>query len=445
MGLQLTSNDQVLALAPDASAASAGKKLAQSKHWKSLGQSTESLWGECQGSGKNPYQVRIDLATLTITCSCPSRKLPCKHALGLLLLAVDAPEAVPMQEPPEWVTSWLARRAAAGKRRDTKETPKVPNTPPSSTQKKNAEKRLVQMTKGLDQLDLWLHDLMHNGLASVETEPRAFWENQKARMVDAQMQGIGNRILRMAEIPHSSSNWPEKLLAELGKLTLLTHSFRHIHQLEAALQIDIRQLVGEPIKQEEVSTLGQTITDDWLMLGQRVSTEDKLRRQSTWMLGAQTGQEALILQFAFGMSTFSEVFAPGNHQCADLTFWPGASLQRARIEARRGEIRPLRERLPGAATIEDFLKQVAKTLARQPWQERFLCTLRDVTPVCLNKGTHWYIRDTTGAALPLAKSEDQHWRLLALAGGHPMDFAAEWDGETLLPLGMLVDNAYYLL
>ncbi|HET7640167.1 MAG TPA: SWIM zinc finger family protein, partial [Ktedonobacteraceae bacterium] len=112
MGLQLTSDDQVLALAPDSSAASAGKKLAQTKHWKSMGQSTEALWGECQGSGKDPYQVRVDLANLAIACSCPSRKLPCKHALGLLLITVDTPKVVPTKEPPEWVSSWLAKRAA---------------------------------------------------------------------------------------------------------------------------------------------------------------------------------------------------------------------------------------------------------------------------------------------------------------------------------------------
>ncbi len=445
MGLQLTSDDQVLALAPDSSAASAGKKLAQTKHWKSMGQNTEALWGECQGSGKDPYQVRVDLANLAITCSCPSRKLPCKHALGLLLITVDTPKVVPTKEPPEWVTSWLAKRAAVSKRKEAKETPKAPGTPPTAAHIKNAEKRVAQMTKGLDQLDLWLHDLIRNGLASVESQPHTFWENQKAKMVDAQMPGIGNRVLRLAEIPHASSNWPEKLLAELGKLTLLTHSFRQIHQLEPALQLDIRQLVGEPIKQEEVSTLGQAITDDWLILGQRVSTEDKLRRQATWMLGTQTEQEALILQFAFGMSPFIEVFPLGVRQCADLTFWPGASLQRARVEGRRGEIVPLREPLPGVETIEGFFKRVAKILARQPWQERFLCTLRNVTPVCHNNGSRWYIRDTTGAVLPLAQSQGQYWRLLALAGGHPVDFAAEWDGETLLPLGMLVDNTYYLL
>ena len=43
------------------------------------------LWGLCAGSGKNPYQTIVDLSGPAYKCSCPSRKFPCKHALGLLL------------------------------------------------------------------------------------------------------------------------------------------------------------------------------------------------------------------------------------------------------------------------------------------------------------------------------------------------------------------------
>ncbi len=85
-------------------------------------------------------------------------------------------------------------------------------------------------------------------------------------------------------------------------------------------------------------------------------------------------------------------------------------------------------------------------LARQPWQERFLCTLRNATPICHDtgkQGKQWFIRDSSGFVLPLTK--DEHWRLLALSGGHPVDFAGEWDGESLYPLGILVDTRYYLL
>ncbi len=43
--------EQVLALAPDASSASAGQGLAAIKKWSGIGQSDRAIWGLCQGSG----------------------------------------------------------------------------------------------------------------------------------------------------------------------------------------------------------------------------------------------------------------------------------------------------------------------------------------------------------------------------------------------------------
>lgn len=298
------------------------------------------------------------------------------------------------------------------------------------------------MLNGLDRLDLWLNDLVRNGLASVETQPARFWEGQAAQMVDAQVPGIANRLRRMAAIPNASPDWPEKLLAELGKLALLTHAFRLHEQTESMLQVDIRQLVGWTIDQEEINARGEVVTDDWLILGQRINDVEKVREQRTWMLGKQTGRAAMVLQFAFGQTPFPEVFPLGSHQIAELVFWPGVTPQRARMKERRGEIQPIQSRLQGADTIETFLQSVAAALALQPWQESFLCVLQDAIPLC-DKGQRWYMRDKTDAALPLGKGD--HWQLLALTGGMPVDIAGEWNGETLFPLGVLVESTYYLL
>ncbi|WP_345024954.1 SWIM zinc finger family protein, partial [Nonomuraea roseoviolacea] len=53
------------------------------------------LFGECEGSGATPYQTCVDLDGPAYRCGCPSRKAPCKHALGLLLVwsAGDVPAA----------------------------------------------------------------------------------------------------------------------------------------------------------------------------------------------------------------------------------------------------------------------------------------------------------------------------------------------------------------
>jgi uncharacterized Zn finger protein len=111
--------EQVLALAPDASAAAAGKKLGTPAPWQNLGGNDDAYWGECKGSAL--YQVRVARADLAAKCTCPSRKLPCKHTLGLLVLAATMPSALIATQPPEWVMEWLVRRGenAARKATDT--------------------------------------------------------------------------------------------------------------------------------------------------------------------------------------------------------------------------------------------------------------------------------------------------------------------------------------
>src|SRR6185312_249073 len=173
------SSDQVLALAPDAASAAAGRKLANTRHWKSLGRGAGAAWGECQGSAL--YQVRTELASLAVTCSCPSRKLPCKHGLGLLLLLAAGDREVPAADPPAWVVAWLAKRAAAAEATHEPQAPKPARKAngasegPSADQIKRQRQREALVASGLDSLDRWLNDLVRTGLAAVETQPATFW------------------------------------------------------------------------------------------------------------------------------------------------------------------------------------------------------------------------------------------------------------------------------
>lgn len=442
--------EQALALAPDGAAASAGRKLGSPKTWRNLGSSEEALWGECQGSAL--YQVRVDLGDLTTKCSCPSRKFPCKHALGLLVLAATEPAILPQGDPPEWVAEWLQRRAAKGEQasgrageRATSETPEASTDEKAKAAKssaKKADQRLKRVVGGLDVLDRWLDDLVRNGLASVEAQPASFWEGQARRLVDAQAPGLAGRVRRLAAIPHATPDWPARLLDELGRLTLLAHAFRRLDQLEPALQEDVRSLIGWTLDAEEVAARGETVRDDWAVVGQRITTEDRLRTQWSWLAGQQSGRGALVLQFAHGATPFKEAIAPGTHFAADLAYWPSAYPQRALLRERRGPPSPLAAVPPGAATLAAFLYRFAQGTARQPWLDRDLALLRDVVPICGGESA-WVVRDAEGAALPLAGGD--HWRLLALSGGHPLALVAEWDGATLTPLGTMAGGTYHLL
>ncbi|TMC39224.1 MAG: SWIM zinc finger family protein, partial [Chloroflexi bacterium] len=104
--------EQVLALAPDPSAAKAGRELGAERRWTNLGRSESALWGECKGSAAQPYRTSIDLGEPAFKCSCPSRKFPCKHGLGLFLIYAARPASLAEGKAPDWVEAWLADRQA---------------------------------------------------------------------------------------------------------------------------------------------------------------------------------------------------------------------------------------------------------------------------------------------------------------------------------------------
>ena len=437
------SPEQVLALAPDAASAAAGKKLGNAKSWQMLGQSAEALWGECQGSAL--YQVRVDLRDMATRCSCPSRKFPCKHGLGLMLLAATAPAALPRGVPPEWVDEWLQKRGATEAKRETKAKPEptAPVDPTAQAKRTGAakEKRLAQVLRGLDGLDLWMNDLIRNGLAGLELQPATFWEKQAARMVDAQAPGIAARLRRLAGIPNASPDWPERLLRELGRLALLTHAVRRLDALDPALQEDVRQAVGWTLKEDDVVARGEAVDDDWFVLGQRTTNEDRLRVRRTWLVGRATKRSALLLQFSAAGAPFGEMLVAGSYQPASLVYWPSAYPQRALVLERRGNPRSIVGDLPGAVSVEDALHAVAKALGRQPWLDRFALVLRDVTPILDHAG--WRVQDAARGALALERGD--YWRLLSLSGGRPVQLVGEWNGSALQPLGVLVEGDYYLV
>ena len=435
------SSDQVLALAPDTSSAAAGKKLANTRHWRNLGQNAEAAWGECQGSAL--YQVRVELATFAVKCTCPSHKFPCKHGLGLLLLATNAAD-VPTAEPPDWVAQWLSRRAtsaASAHKPDQQEKAASPAT--TGQQIRRAQKREALVLRGLDTLDLWMNDLIRNGLAHAETQPSEYWEHQAAQLVDAQAPGLAGRVRRLASIVGQQEDWPEKMLDQLGRIALLTHGYRQGETAGAELREDIRQYVGWNVSKDELLSAGEKITDDWYSLGQWDYKEDKLRAQRTWLVGKGSRRYALILQFAMPGSPYAETLQAGVKQVGDIYFYPGAAPIRGFFADRRSDIFALTDMAMGHETIEEFLLWQAELLARQPWQEFFPLVLREVTPIFRRSDGGWFIRDRTGAALPLRAGNP--WLLLALSGGAPLDFAGEWDGETVLPLGATTDGRYHAL
>ena len=431
--------EQVSALAPDSSSAAAGKKLMGLKNWPELGRSDEALWGKCQGSAV--YQVRVDLANMGSSCSCPSRKFPCKHALGLLMLAASSPDAIAPASAPEWVDEWLSKRRARDEKKSVEAT--QPAKPvDEQAQQRRAEQRESRVQEGLERLDLWMQDLVRSGLAGVEGKPASFWDEQAKRLVDAQAPGLASRMARLATIPGSGRDWPERLLSELGRTRLLLRAWERIGELDPAVQSDVRQAIGWNVSQAELESAGEAVQDAWGVVGQWTDDDGRLRTQRSWVVGRESGRMGLVLQFAPGTQPFGEAILPGTEQRGTLVFHPGASRQRARFGTREGTVSAVTERLPGCDAIEAFLTGVSEQLARSPWLSMFGCVLRDVTlaPGAGAEAGAWHVVDSDGKALPLHGRA--HWTSLAITGGQRFDLAGEWDGRGLRLLGLMNEGRY---
>lgn len=285
---------------------------------------------------------------------------------------------------------------------------------------------------GVDGLELWLADIERDGLARVQTQPPAFWERQAARLVDAQAPGLAARVRALGAIPTSLPDWPERVLAGLGRLALLVHAFRRLDELDPHLQHDVRRLVGWSLSSDEVTELGEAVRDHWIVAGQVEEKDGRLIAQRTWLLGRDTGRSALVLQFVPSSGgSFPYVGSFGTIQEMELRFWPSAFPQRARIEQRWGTAEHY-TRIPGFDSIDAFFKWMAKAIARLPWYDRSVCVVHGVVMVRGGEGA-WHVRDESGRGLSL--TDGDHWPLLAMTGGRPFTFIGEWDGERLRPMG----------
>jgi hypothetical protein len=437
--------DQVLALAPDSASAKAGQGLASPGKWVSLGRGGRSVWGECQGSGKLPYRTQADLSGPAFNCSCPSRKFPCKHGLGLLLLLAANPGRVAEAEPPAWVTEWLAKREASAEKKATKA--QAETEPPDAEtaarreadREKRAAKREDRVRAGLQELQTLLGDVLRQGLAHAKQQPTQFWDGAAARMIDAQAPGVARRLRSLPGVFASGDAWADRTLEEMGALQWLLHGFAQMDSLPDGMRASVRSAIGWTFAESELT---EPVSDRWQVIGQRLEEEDRLRVQRTWLVGTQTGRFALSLSFAAMNQPLDVSLVVGTEFNAQVVFFPSAAPLRATVREGRTEAASI----VTPAAQPDFahsLDVTATLLAGDPWLERIPWFVRDCVP--FHRDDRWQLRDAQGATVPLSRTFQNAWPLRALSGGRSLTVFGEWDGRALLPLSAMADGRLVLL
>ena len=419
--------DAVLAMAPDDASVKAARGLASPGRWQVLGCDDAAAWGLCQGSGAKPYQVRVDLSGPTCACSCPSRKIPCKHALALLLLMAQRREAFAGGDRPDWVKEWLEGRRQRAEKKEESGTKKKSASPASA--KKEAA-RLERMRSGLEELERWMNDQVRQGLSTLSGHYEE-WNRLAARMVDAQAPGLAARLREMASLVDRGEAWPAVVLGRMGELQLLAEAFFRRERLSSAEWADVRSALGYLPDKDSVLGGDDRAHDVWSVIGVSVAEEDRLWRRRVWLYGRTSGRMALILDFSHGVRAFEPAFLPGDAVRMTLAFYPGASPLRA-VVADAPVSETVSEPLP-RFTLSEALADMARRVAANPWQR--LLPLFFGGARLIRRNEAWLLRVEEGGTLPLILDDGEAWKLLARGGGRPLVVCGEWDGNALLPVG----------
>ncbi|MFL4906513.1 SWIM zinc finger family protein [Streptomyces sp. MMS24-I2-30] len=427
--------DQVLALAPDAASRKAGSKLGTAGPWTGAGSSDEgTVWGLCKGSGSKPYQTVVDVADASgpaYKCSCPSRKFPCKHALGLLLLWAGGDAAVPTGQAPDWAEQWTTgRKQRAQEKRQSAAAGSAAGSGDPGAARRRAERRAERVTAGATELEQRLADLLRGGLASAEQAGYGLWEETAARMVDAQAPGLAARVRELGAIPGSGPGWPVRLLEECALLHLLDQGWLRRDRLPDGLAATVRSRIGLPATAD-----GPAVRDRWLVLAQYDTADAKLTTRRIWLYGEESARVCLLLSYGAAGRAPEQALPVGLALEAEVSVHPGAGQSRATLGEQFAPPAPAATRPPGETTAR-AIARYGEALRDDPWLDAVPVTLDRVVPT--PDGGSWQLADADGSgALPLtpaARSRSGLWRLVALSGGAPVKVFGECGHGGFTPL-----------
>ncbi|MCQ4212504.1 SWIM zinc finger family protein [Streptomyces longispororuber] len=434
--------DQVLAMAPDAASRKAGSKLGAAGPWSATGSSDEgAVWGLCKGSGSRPYQTIVDTgagagggAGPAYKCSCPSRKFPCKHALGLLLLWAGGDAQLPAGgTPPDWAEQWLEGRRKRAESKEAAAAAPGSAAAPADPEavRRRAERRAQRISAGVTELEQRLADLLRGGLAQAEQAGYGMWDEAAARMVDAQAPGLAARVRELGAIPGSGPGWPVRLLEECALLHLLDQGWLHRDELPDDLAATVRARVGL-----SPQATAAPARDQWLVLSQHDAADGHLTTRRIWLYGTESERTALLLSYGAAGRAPSLALPVGLALDAAVSGHPGAGSLRAELGGQFGVPSPSPMR-PQGVDVTAALAAYGRALTDDPWLVSWPVTLADVIPAQDPDGG-WQLADSDGkSALPVtahAAASPGLWRLAALSGGAPVTVFGECGHTGFRPL-----------
>jgi hypothetical protein len=275
-------------LAVNSSAMKNGKDLAKKKSYSALHKSSDGtlLFGDCKGSGKEPYRCSVDWIkpdSPVFRCTCPSRQFPCKHILGLLYAFTQGQPFTEAEAPADIAEK---REKAAAKEKKAAADPAESDPPNPAAAEKRAKaskaalaKKLAAQLEGIALLDKLILQITQMGLSSLD--------GRAVKQLEAQAKQLGNSY-----IPGAQSA-VRRLLLLLGRDTdreaLYTRAMDQLTTLHTLVKKARAHLTAR-VEDPELPMDTESTIEEWLGHAWQLSELKSLGRSR---------QDAEMAQLAF--------------------------------------------------------------------------------------------------------------------------------------------------
>lgn len=237
----------IMMAAPNSGAVANGRKISQKNDFSGLKKSADEtlIWGDCAGSGKNPYRTSadfIDPDAPVFRCSCPSRQFPCKHALGLLFDWL-AGKTFETAEIPQDIADKRAKKEARAEKAAEKKEESAPKKVNTAARTKKLKKQL----EGLDMAEKMVNELLTAGLNTLAGTAVSTYQSLAKELGNYYLPGPQLLVSRMVMEMEAIQDKPEEASRHYRNATRL------LLQLSSTIQ-KARAYLEDKMDKGEVDT-----------------------------------------------------------------------------------------------------------------------------------------------------------------------------------------------
>lgn len=349
--------------------------------------------------------------------------------MGLLLLYTAQVSFFTKANEPDWVTAWLSKREEAAEKKEQKAKNETPVN--KEAQAKRQAVRHENILSGIDDLQIWLKDLLRNGLIHVPESAHSLFDSIARRMIDAQASGLALRLNAIQKINFFSENWKYQLTDQLGLIYLLAESYQNLDKQPEAWQNEIRTQIGYTQLKDEILS-EEAIADKWMVLHKVSRKVNELNTETFWLYGKQSNRFAVYLNF-ITPGTVSELnLLPGSTYEGQVCFYKGIGTLRALFKT----CELLEETFtPICCThLQEASCIYRKAFQQNPFTGNVPLLVENIKLAI--QGKQVYIEDIHGEVMPVQISDSVKIDILSVTGGKPfsaflLGYTFYWELNTI--------------